>query len=298
MLEKIADSDVFQRVCDAIQDAVFILDLDLTIVQANSTMKRWFGQQSPLRGQKCYRAIWDRSEPCNDCPCLRALKVQTRQAEMIHKRDIHGITRWYDVYAFPLLNTKNQVVGIVNHIRDATLRAKAERQQLEATATLARAEKLSSLAALTAGITHELTQPLNAIKVLADSMLFWFKRGRIPETDEMVAKLKDISEQTDRADQIIHHVRSIIHGDREVGSKTRCDLNEVVTNALHLVASQLQAHGITVEKNLIAGLPAVRGDKIQLEQAIINLLINAMQSLDQSGHADKKVTIEDPAPTK
>ena len=292
MLERIAGSDIFHNVCNAIQDAVCILDRNLTVIQANLTMEKWFRKEKPLVGQKCYMAVKGQSGPCPDCPCDKALKLESPQAGIFKKHDAKGRSRWYEVHAFPLFDKDGSLIAVVNHIRDATLRIEAERQQLEATAKIAKAEKLSSLVALTAGITHELSQPLNAIKVLTDSILFWFKRGRIPEPEEIKAKLQDVSNQVDRADQIIKHVRSLIRHEQPSELITLCNLNEVVNKAANLVASQLRAHGITVKKDLSAQLPPIKGDEIRLQEAVINLLVNAMQSLDEIESADKKIGLK------
>lgn len=293
MMKSLPDSDMmFRNVFDAIQDAICILDPDLIIVQANLAAERWFPQGTPLVGKKCYQAIRGRSKPCSDCPSLRALKLQSHQVGVAKEANIEGITKWYELHAFPLLNKEEQVTGVIHHIRDATVRVNAERKQLEAGVRIARAEKISSLAALVAGITHEVSQPLNAIKVLTDGMLYWFQQGRMPEPDEIKAKLKRISDQADRASQIIKYVRSLIRDEQPPDPMVPCNLNQVVGRALGLVDSQLRAHGIIIKKSLADSLPPILGDRMRLEEVMINLLINSMQALDDVTLKEKEIVVK------
>ncbi|MHB1418769.1 MAG: PAS domain S-box protein [Bacillota bacterium] len=94
---------------------------------------------------------------------------------------------------------------------DITERKKAELDRLEANNRMARMEKLASLGTMAAGIAHEVVQPLNALKVTVDGMLYWFNRGQSLDVARVSENLKKVSAQADRINEIIKHVQSLIH---------------------------------------------------------------------------------------
>lgn len=161
-----------------------------------------------------------------------------------------------------------------------------ERQRLQE--QTARAHKLASLGTVSAGIAHEINQPLNSIKVIAEGMLYWHKRGHILELEKVIKNLQKISAQSSRIDEIIKHMRSFVRvGD--VTDLVPCNLNDAFNGALDLLGSQLSSHGIEVKKLLAKELPRVLGNSRRLEEVIVNLLVNAMQALDKVGRADKEI---------
>jgi C4-dicarboxylate-specific signal transduction histidine kinase len=152
----------------------------------------------------------------------------------------------------------------------------------------AKAKKTASLSAMSAGVVHEIAQPLNAIKVLADGILYWYEKEQVLNLDEAVETFRRISSQANRIDDIIKYMRSFA----SVGGQTLmepCNWNRVVNGALSMVGRQFSAHGIEIKIELAEQLPDIWGNVNRLEEAVINLLINAMQSLDARNQLDKEV---------
>ncbi|MHB1041777.1 MAG: PAS domain S-box protein [Eubacteriales bacterium] len=161
-----------------------------------------------------------------------------------------------------------------------------ERQRLQE--QTARAHKLASLGTISAGIAHEINQPLNSIKVIAEGMLYWHKRGHILEMEKVIKNLQKISAQSSRIDEIIKHMRSFVRvGD--VSDLVPCNVNDAFKGALDLLGSQLSSHGIEVKQSLAKDLLRVLGNSRRLEEVLVNLLVNAMQALDKVGSADKEI---------
>jgi len=182
---------------------------------------------------------------------------------------------------------ENGVNKYVVIFRDITVKERVRKKQQELMEQESRVKRLVSLAALSAGVAHEINQPLNAIKLLADGSLYWHKKGVRHDQEKIIDVLEKISEQASRIDDIVKHVRSFASlGERDL---VPCSLNEAVKNALKLLGSQLSSHGVSLTTELSENLPLVAGTPRRLEEVVINLLVNAMQALDSKGSPDKEI---------
>ena len=188
-----------------------------------------------------------------------------------------------------LTNGHNQITEYVAVITDLTEQLKIAEERKQFLIQTARAQKMASLGTMSAGIAHEINQPLNSIKVLADSMLYWHQRDRLRVPDKIAANIKKISQQAGRIDGIIKHMRSFVNLDH-VFELQPCSINEAIIGALDLMGRQLATHGIVIKKVLAKKLPAVLGNGNRLEEAVINLLVNSMQSLDMTTRDDKEIS--------
>ncbi len=167
---------------------------------------------------------------------------------------------------------------------------KSEKKELEAKQMVEKSARLASIGVMAAGITHEINQPLSAIKVCSDSMQFWDKRnpGNIP--DHFKLELKQISRGVDRIDEIIRHMRSFwVTPDLQVTDLL--NLNDIITYALSLIERQIRSHGIELRLNLCNDIPMVRVNQTHAEQIVINLVTNSMHSLDEIDREEKYITL-------
>lgn len=165
-----------------------------------------------------------------------------------------------------------------------------ERKELELKQMMEQTSKLVSIGVMAGGITHEINQPLNAISVSANSVLYWNRQnpGTLPEL--FIEELTQISEGAKRIDEIIRHMRSFWVSDLS-SKKVVISLKNAITNSLSLLERQLYAHGILVEEYLETDIDIIEGDPVNLEQVIINLLVNAMHSLDEIDQSDKLIKV-------
>lgn len=191
----------------------------------------------------------------------------------------------------PVRNETGQITNFIAIIQDITERKQAEWAMLDARETVSRAERLSALGIMAAGIAHEINQPLNSLKVLADGMLYWQRQGKVAEIGQVMENVQEISRQADRIDMIIKHMRSFIRSSSDSVTALPFDINESVEQALSLIGSQLMSHEIEVVTELADELPQLYGSSIQLEQVMINLLSNAMQALDTVDKSGKQIRI-------
>ncbi len=173
--------------------------------------------------------------------------------------------------------------------RNITGRKQTERQIQESRLLIARSERLASLGIMAAGIAHEINQPLNSLKVTADSILYWHEKGKDLEINQLIEKINKISTQAERIDKIIKNVRTLTQ--TNVQDKTsKCDLNQALQGALELIGNQISVYGIKIQLNLTKNLPPIQGDLHRMEEVIINLLTNAIHALDTVQRQDKIIT--------
>ncbi|MCK4762791.1 MAG: GHKL domain-containing protein [Candidatus Aminicenantes bacterium] len=169
-------------------------------------------------------------------------------------------------------------------------RIEAEKKQGAAVKLVEHSARLASIGVMAAGITHEINQPLNAIKVTADSIRYWHKRhpGALP--DMFTEQLSNISKSVDRIVEIVQHMRTfwVIPDNAEVSA---VDLDQAVKRSLSLLDRQLINHGIAYEFTPQQERLFIKSNPVHLEQIVANLTANAMHSVDEAGRTAKKIKI-------
>jgi PAS domain S-box-containing protein len=152
----------------------------------------------------------------------------------------------------------------------------SERRLLDAQLELAHVTRVTTLGELTASIAHEVNQPLTAVVANADAALRWLNR----ETPDLAAARRSVEwviDDSNRANEVIRRVRSLAK--KTDLEKMPLDLNQVVKEAIALVRRELNSHRVSLQAELAPALPGVFGDRIQLQQVIINLLINGIEAM-------------------
>ncbi len=174
--------------------------------------------------------------------------------------------------------------------QECEARQDAERKHIQAVKHAERSARLASIGVMAASITHEINQPLNAIKVTSDSIQYWHKRnpGALPEP--FTNQLDIISQSVQRIVEIIDHMRAfwVIPGSPKI---SEVNINQAVKNALSLTRQQLYAHGIQELIKMEIEPLMVKGNLVHFEQIIVNLMVNAIHALDEKRKEDKKITI-------
>jgi PAS domain S-box-containing protein len=173
--------------------------------------------------------------------------------------------------------------------RKAAELEKTNSELKETTGQLVQSGKLSALGELTAGVAHELNQPLNGIKIICQSILRDIEKGRHDEA-ELCDDLKQIVGQVNKMAEIIDHMR--IFTRRSEGMLTEMlDINKVVRSPFIFLGQQLKNNNIEVVLELAEGLPQVKGDAIRLEQVFMNLITNAKNAMEKIGDRPRRLTI-------
>ena len=186
-----------------------------------------------------------------------------------------------------------EIVGVVS-IRDVIFHyvedlTRAHAELKDSVLRLMQVEKLTAMGELTAGVAHELNQPLNVTKIILQGILRDIEKGRFSE-EEAKQELPEILIQMNRAAEIIDHMCSFSR--RSIGSsRETCDLNLAIRSVLRFVTQQFKAHDIELVETLDPRLPAVFVDRMQIEQVCLNLLSNARHAVENSGKSERRIEI-------
>jgi PAS domain S-box-containing protein len=171
-------------------------------------------------------------------------------------------------------------------VLDITERKSAQARLRQVEADFAHAARVSMLGELTASIAHEVNQPLAAITTNAEAGLRWLDRP-VPDVPEVRQLTKRIVSDAQRAADVIARIRSM--ATRRGPEHTQLSLDEVVRDAVLFLRHEFQSQGVAVSVHLSPSTPKVRADRIQLQQVIVNLAVNAAQALAIAGTAEPTI---------
>jgi PAS domain S-box-containing protein len=171
---------------------------------------------------------------------------------------------------------------------DITDRIRAQERLQQVQADFAHAARLSVLGEIAASIAHEVNQPLAAVMTNGETGLRWLDR---PEPDVPKARelMQRVLNDAGRAADIIARIRAMATG--RAPQQTALALHDVIAESMLFLRHELQSKGVSVSLDLAPALPQVSGDRTQLNQVVVNLAINAVQAMVQSGTARRSISI-------
>jgi PAS domain S-box-containing protein len=199
-------------------------------------------------------------------------------------RSANGEYRWFLVRAMPLRDAHGNILKWYGTLTDVEDRKKAEQQrerlrQLEA--DLAHVNRVSTMGELAASLSHELRQPITAAITDARTCLRWLTREQ-PDMEEARQATMRVVKDGNRAAEIIERLRSFYKKDAPL-ERELVDVNEVVREMLDLLRSEANRYSISMRTYLAAELPKVRADRVQLQQVLMNLMLNGIEAMRDTG---------------
>ena len=278
---------LFRHAVESLVDGMAMGHFDGRIIYVNEAFARMFGYSREELTEKEIPSLYAEDQ----LPKLEAALKTTREGGWMGEL----IGRKKNGELFPLAISASRVTddegNVVAHMashRDITETSRAEAQARQHQAELAHISRLSTMGELAAGLAHELNQPLAAIINYTRGALRRIRSGSVT-FDDLIRPIEQSAEQATRAGQIIRRVRDFVS--RKEPRRSTADVGELIEGALGLVEHAAREHDVTVALELPEALPLVIADRVQIQQVVINLVLNAIDALHDSDADDRRIRV-------
>jgi C4-dicarboxylate-specific signal transduction histidine kinase len=153
---------------------------------------------------------------------------------------------------------------------------------------LAHANRVAAMGQLSASIAHEISQPIGAVLSYANAASHWLA-AQPPAVEEVRGAVDFIVKSGVRASEVVDRIRALVK--KAPPRKDRLEINEAVLEVIGLTRNEMAKNGISVRTQLAESLPAILGDRVQLQQVILNLLINAIEAMSAMSEGPRELLI-------
>jgi C4-dicarboxylate-specific signal transduction histidine kinase len=191
----------------------------------------------------------------------------------------------------PVFDAHGEFRGYRGTGTDVTAIMRAERAEASlrnAQAELAHVSRVTTLGQLTASIAHEVSQPVAAARVNAEAALRWLKQ-QPPHVRLASEAINGVISDATRATQILARTRALVK--KAPARKDNLEINEAISEVVGLTRSEVSKNGVRLRIQLADGLPAIQGDRIQLQQVMLNLIMNAVEAMSQMSDDRRELLI-------
>jgi PAS domain S-box-containing protein len=277
---KLADSEArYRTVADYTYDWEYWSGPDGNLLYVSPSCKRITGFapgyfiEDPARLREIIvpedKPIWDTHDhDARTKPSAREIQFRIRARD--------GKVRWVDHACQPVTDQQGQFLGRRASNRDATERRAAESEAQQQRYELAHVTRVAAMGELTSSLAHELNQPLAAILNYAYAAQRFLSGGQ-PELNRVKEALAGIARADKQASGVIRKVRDLLN--KEEPHPVSLDMNSVIQETIELIRGDPALKGSAVAVELAQGLPPVTGDRVQLKQVLLNLMLNAVAAM-------------------
>lgn len=268
-------------------DFVRRLRTSVTIVDANSVMRRLIGTATDSTSPRTLDAFLPEDEPTFTQSVLALVRGDTffeGETEILTRAGgrvpiLFGIT-------FP--KRADGFGCVLVFAVDITERKQAQESLLAVQAELAHSARVTTLGELTASIAHEVNQPLAAIVTNGEAALRWLRRD-VPDLEEASAAVTRLVASGTRAGEIVSRIRTFLT--KAPARREWIDVKEMIAEATLLVEREMLRSGVRLSLEVERDLPHVYGDRVQLQQVVINLMVNAIQAMATTVERARRLTV-------
>jgi len=262
---------------------------DSYMAECNDAIARMYGLNSAQEfiGKRLTETL-DPTDPRN----IELTREYVRSGFRVLERESHEV----DLRGNPKIFL-NSLIGIVEEgklrrtwgiQRDITERKRAEQALHKAQEELARVARIATLGELTASLAHEINQPLGAVVTNGSASLRWLNANP-PNLDEAREAIVRTIDEAQRASEVIKKTRALLQ--KSSPEMLPLDVNEIVREVLVLSGNELLCSGVMVHSELAVDVVAVRGDRVQLQQVMLNLIMNAIEAMGTVVDRPRTLTI-------
>jgi PAS domain S-box-containing protein len=243
----------------------------------NSHPEAWMATLHPEDRERASQSYWEG---------IRSGRGFTMEARFLRARD--GTYRWHLNRAVPVRDSKGNLLRLVGTSTDVHDWRQAQEALRNTQTEFAHMTRVMTMGELTASIAHEVNQPLGAIVTSAAAGARWLAT-KPPQMDKARRALERIANDGKRAAEVIRRIRALMK--RQAPRKEWLDINETILEVIALAQYQLRRNAILVETGFGHHLTLVRGDRVQLQQVLLNLIINAIEAMNGIKDRPRKLTI-------
>jgi PAS domain S-box-containing protein len=199
-----------------------------------------------------------------------------------------GRERWIASHGYVESDAKGQPSQVRGASRDISASRNAEQEMLLLRQEIAHVGRVSMMGQLASALAHEINQPLGAILRNAEAAEL-FMQSEAPDLDEIRAILADIRKDDERAGNVIVKMRGLLK--RHELDARPLELGEIVGDVASLLRMDAVARKVKLDMEVPVDLPLVRGDRVHLQQVLLNLILNGMDALDGSSREDRRISM-------
>ena len=302
--------EVWERTFNTVPDLISILDRDQRIVQVNEAILKRFGiSKVEAIGKRCFELFHGKVRAEQGCPCERMLgDGRGHEAEFYEP----ALDSHFWITVTPLRKGDGELIGCVHVARDITEWKRAEEEKKAIQAKLIQTNKMTSLGLLVSGMAHEVNNPNNSIKFTAHVLArtwsdllpvldqYYRSEGDFVVGGQQYSMMREtfpqlisgISESSRRIEGIIKNLRDFVQkgkADMSMG----IDVNRIVSVSTSILNNQIKMYTNHFRLELREEMPDIKGNSQQLEQVVINLVMNALQSLPDKERSVSVETLHD-----
>jgi two-component system NtrC family sensor kinase len=267
--ELLESRNTLQALIDGIPHPIYTINDEWCLVAINkSKVDDLSATQDALVGQVCYRAFYDREQPCDHCLVAETMQGEQARNWVVRWIGADHLPREWEIDAYPIPSSQASSARVVVVWQDRT-----DERRLEN--SLMQAGKLAAIGQLAAGVAHEINNPLTVVNANAQML-----KMVMPAEDENFEAVDLIAQAGDRANKVVRGLLDFAR--QEHYSFTPGDINASVDAALDLVRYQLQSAGIEVKRRLDDRLPVVVASWEHMKSVWLNLMLNARDALQET----------------
>jgi PAS domain S-box-containing protein len=283
----------FRRVVEAAPNAMIMVNQEGQITLVNQQAEKTFGYaREELLGRPIEMLVPERVRSDHrgfrhDYFCDPQARPMGAGRELFGRRK-DGSEVPVEIGLSPIDTSKGLLV--LASIVDITERKLAELEAARQRHDLAHLSRVSTVGELSSSLAHELTHPITAILSNAQAAQRFLANDDV-DLDEVREILNDIVTQDQRAGEVIHGLRLLLKKGEPQKQCDDVDLNEVIRDVVNLMRSDLINRNVTVETDLAQNLPAVTGDRVQLQQVLLNLALNGCEAMGDYNSSERRLLI-------